>query len=221
MRTIDEIRSELLELGIKKEPLAAKESSGESVVLVYPKFAVKVFKYDKDLSNEREILSNVKSDNLIKLYHYSDNYNVYEAIKPIKSCPKDVIKLLCNVAVGIYDLHRNGYVHGDTGLGNIGKNSKGNYVLFDMEDSEKSTSDKKRFRDVEMFLEDLEIRCANTDSEKMINALLRFLRKKCLKEKEVTVMFIGKERKRKKITYKYDIKDFGKLLNGLCQSKGI
>lgn len=200
-------------------PIYIKQSSGDSFIVVYPKITAKIYKYNKKLHSEQKILETVKSDNLIKLLYEEDKYKIYETVTPLKNCPENVIKLLCNISCGLIDLHRNGFIHGDTGISNIGLNNDGNYVLFDLEDAKEDITPRSRFRDVEMFLEDLIIHCRKKDVI-LLNNLLKKLRDKH-KYEEIDVMFLGKHRKRMQITYNYSVNDFGELINDLCKKIGL
>ena len=74
-----------------------------------------------------------------------ENIIIWEKIKPLNSLKseeiantieKDIIKFLWDIGRALHGLHKNGIVHGDARVDNIGIKN-GNYVLFDFDASKK------------------------------------------------------------------------------------
>ena len=111
----------------------------------------------------------------------------------------NINNLLFDIAHAVFMIHIHGFIHGDVAVSNIGiKNN--NYILYDFEKCKKNNTPEKRFIDVEMFLEDLEIH-----SQKHI---ITFIKNNMQKNHKTN---IGTEKKPIYI-YNYNPQDFLKYI---------
>jgi tRNA A-37 threonylcarbamoyl transferase component Bud32 len=194
------------------------QGSGESTIVEFPELVLKIFDEEHDTSIEATILNTVDSDNIIRMVGHGDDYIAYEKIKPLKEIVNptrdELVQQLANIAVGLYDLHSAGYVHGDVAIGNIGINGKGNYILYDLETAVETDDPGLRYRDVEMFLEDLVIQYKErSELQRIVKDLLEKMRREHRREQIVRRrMPSGRYRELKSYTYVYKPEDFGMAL---------
>jgi len=219
------IMSTITRLKCDPNRVVKASGSGESLILIFPRYVMKIFPDDHDITHEATVLRNIRSDNIITGIEYSKRpevYIIYERLEPIRNIYKpnedQLVHMLCNVAIGLYDLHRHGYVHGDVAIGNIGRDTNGNYVLYDLETAKRTSSSRERFRDVEMFLEDLEIQYKKwPELQGVVSHILHHLRNTYRTVEIVMVKGIGGKKRRREIyTYHYDIHGVGRALSGFC-----
>lgn len=195
--------------------------SGESLVLVFSNSVVKIFSDYHDITKELALFEAVNSENVVKVLNSNikPNIIVYERLKKVNN--PNVIKILCNIALALYDIHVAGYIHGDVGIGNIGINSNNQYVLYDMEDARKDSSDERRYKDVEMFLQDLIIQYKPfPKTRQFLIDLHNEMEQKHVVKKQIRKFFLGKERIREIKTYTYGPKDFSKMISLYCSRMG-
>jgi len=226
MSLLEELHKDDLLKIIGKDDYVIKTSSAQSLLLISKNRTIKVFQKSHSLTPEIQALQSINSPYVIDMKDYVNSRTrkviIYETIIPLTKVKIDnetLLKMLCDVANGLYDIHAAGYTHGDVGIGNIGLNKKGNFVLYDFEDVKKGSTSVRMYQDVEMFLEDLKIQYkSHINFEKMIKALLDYLQDEYVTAKTVVRMFLGKEKKRTIRSYSYKLGDFRDLVDikGFC-----
>jgi RIO-like serine/threonine protein kinase len=208
------------------------KGSGKTKVIITPKFVIKIFPNSNDIEPEINILSEIDSKFIIKLVYFQKNPSilVYEKIKPLKGIGPNgllgsmdnMIKLVCNISEALYDIHTKGYIHGDVAIGNIGLDSKNNYILFDFEDTIKTNSPEKRYKDVEMFLEDLIIQYKDYQDIKLVLInILEELRSRHTTREKMVKMILGRPKELYVYKYNYKPGDFGLVISDYCKLLGI
>ena len=177
---------------------------GNFEVKIYPLITIKIFK-NHNINNEIEILTKLNKicPYTIKMLDYEKSHNIiiYETINPILEYRHHINmnNLLYDIGLAVFMIHINGFIHGDVALSNIGiKNN--NYILYDFEKCKKNNTPEKRFIDVEMFLEDLEL-----NSQEHI---IKFIKNNMQKNHKTN---IGTEKKPIYI-YNYNPQDFLKYI---------
>lgn len=130
------------------EPITFTSSSGGVLVIIFPKFVLKIFTSSDMLRKVIKLInSGTNSENMINLYDSIEKDNFYAIItnvlKPLidwngagprinyyLSNEDVIITLLLQIGNALNSLHINGYNHGDCTLDNIGVyNNK--FMLFD------------------------------------------------------------------------------------------
>ena len=118
------------------------DSNGQSVVFITPIYVFQFYR-NKEVFNKILrfiIIHNNKSQYFVKyIKHFEDlNTIVWEKIKPIYDfgtlyIKSNIKKIRRDIEYALEYIHQIGFLHGDCTLDNIGKNNKGNYVLFDFD----------------------------------------------------------------------------------------
>jgi len=221
--TVDTINSFLHENNYK-----VKTSSNRSIVFVTNDITIKVFSPLSSIDSEIHALESIHSPYVINMINSVNTPNikiiVYQTVKPIKNLPDtltELIKLLCDISKGLLAIHLQGFIHGDTGLGNIGLTKDNNWSLYDFEDVKESNSPEDQYKDVYIFLSDLHIAYKNINSplRKVVELLKIYMKNMYTKETVTTRMFLGKPRKRIDRVYTYSIGEFNRLLEWITDEK--
>ena len=218
---VDYALSQIRSLVTNDQKYMIKTSSNKSLVIIFPDKTIKIFPKSISILPELTALSKINSRYVIKVVAFINEPNlkviVYKTVIPLMEPPNNLTslyKLLCDIAKALYDIHSHGYIHGDTGIGNIGTEGK-HYVLYDFEDVEQDSSPEKRYTDVNNFLEDLRVRYKRLHSPliKVINLIQSYMEIMFVNKEIVTRMVLGKQRRRTLKTYTYRIGSFKKLVN--------
>jgi|LakMenEpi03Aug12_release.lakeMendotaPanAssembly.Ray.scaffolds.fasta_scaffold823539_1 serine/threonine protein kinase len=209
------ILDKLKQFGLDLEEYKISQSSGRTTVLIFDNCAVKIFPKNADIQTEIDFLSKIHNKYIIKILNYSEDPKmiVYEKLDKILVLDnKDyVMNIICDVSIGLFYLHSEGYTHGDVSIGNIGL--KDNIAkLYDFESVKSNSTCEDMFKDVEMFLEDFIIQWNSYEDIKiMLRQLLERLRNKyTIKEKIQKKMPSGKIKELFTTEYFYEPEDFMK-----------
>lgn len=232
MDKLSKQEQEFLTKYLKKHDLDKEEYtiavSGEAPVLIFPEVVVKLFPGKRPKDRELEFYEeNPDVEGILPLLDFEIEplgikmYPRIETVEPELDFkdPLYISKLVCDMAEALENLHKLGWIHGDTGHKNIGVYGR-KFVLFDLEDIVKSTDANKRYNDVKNFLEDLRIqlkRVKEPGQAKLIEGFLQKLETKFIKKEEKLVKFLGKERIREVAISNYKSNGFKTVLGDFCK----
>lgn len=193
--------------------------SGKTQIIIHHNSVEKIFPFNIDIMKEVNAIKTINSKNIIKIVDFDEKKNSisYEKIIPLRKIEdqKDFIRQLCHICSALIDIHDAGYIHGDVAIGNIGINKEKKYILYDFETVKKSVSDEDRFKDIYMFMEDFAIQYKNfVQASLIIKDILKKLEDNHTISKLIKWKSFNGNIKMKKMIfeYKYDVKDFGKIL---------
>ena len=210
-------------------------SSGDSLILLFPNLALKLFSPRLDQQNENEsiqkelIHSKIFSPyvvNVIDSLFLPDIAVIaYEKVLPLtkntllKFRSKEVIILIKQIGEALDFLMSQGYEHGDPGHSNIAFSPRlGRFILIDLEDIKQKEPSQNL--DLRRFMEDLEIQfkgdAENVDpkTKAIIKSLLEKLNE-WYKPKEEEITFLGKKKKRTRFISEYHPGDLATFLRNL------
>lgn len=218
-----QILDKLKHLTTDTNPIIAS-GSGKTKVFVYSNLVLKIFPDTDDISTEIEALQTIQSKYIVKMIDFVDNNSkaiFYEKITPLSQVNSpDIITELLQITSALFDIHYYGFIHGDVAVGNIGINEKSNFVLYDFESAKKTSSDELRFKDVEMFLEDMIIDLPKKNqTSTIISDLLNILRATHRNEtKTQRKNFKGEIVERISYSYNYKPESFGIIVSNYFKS---
>ena len=189
-------------------------SSGDSFVIPFPTFVVKVFPNGRDTNRIVENLLEISSDRLVKVYAFRPNFIVYERLTPLrpKLLNEAFVQVLCDVASALFDIHIHGFIHGDVSLHNIGLNSDGNFVLFDFDTLQRSDDPYHQYRDVKMFLDNI-LLYTKGRNKRIVRYLMKKLQKRFSTSTIVKRKFMGRTVKRTLYTSNYPPDGFVRMIS--------
>ena len=154
----------LIDKYIDMDNIIIKISSGNSILLI-SNVVMKVYLGEDQtiIEKTKKIYSNL-SENLPKLYYCENNIIIMEKLNPIFEKKllivdfTNVRKVLMEAAIVLRFFHINGFTHGDPSVHNIGFSTSSNtYLLYDLDDSKKTTDDALFCQDIVDFLESFQI----------------------------------------------------------------
>jgi tRNA A-37 threonylcarbamoyl transferase component Bud32 len=218
------IASVIKKLGANPDDVEAGLGSKKTILLIYPKFVVKIYPDSANIRKEVEILSDINSKHVVKVLGYRENPNVivYSKVSPMINLTNPtrakLLLLMCDISAALYHIHSKGYTHGDVAMGNIGTKGE-HHVLYDFEDAKENTTDELRFKDVEMFLEDLIIQLKHhSDLKGLVVEELESLRQAHTRKTTKEIMFLGRPKRRSITEYRYNPEDFTRAIIRYCRS---